>query len=83
MEQQPRLRADKKVLLRIPGIGEITAHEFLGEMPDGEQFNSTQSMAAYAGLSPRQHSSGTSVQKRTRLSETGNSHLRRALAVPL
>ncbi|MBV9467685.1 MAG: IS110 family transposase, partial [Abitibacteriaceae bacterium] len=82
VEQQPRPKADKKLLLSIPGVGEITAHELLGEMPEVQQFGSAQSMAAYAGLSPREHSSGSSVRKQTRLSKTGNSHLRRAMYFP-
>ena len=76
------LKADKELLLSIPGIGETTAHELLGEMPDVTQFASSQAMAAYAGLCPREHSSGTSVRKRSRLSKTGNSHLRKALYFP-
>lgn len=39
-------------------------------------------MAAYAGLCPREHQSGSSVRKRTRLSKQGNSHLRKALYFP-
>ena len=37
---------------------------------------------AYAGLDPRQYSSGSSVQKKMRLSKAGNKHLRRALYMP-
>ena len=37
---------------------------------------------AQAGLDPRQYSSGTSVHKKTRISKTGNRHLRRALYMP-
>lgn len=76
------LKADKELLLSIPGIGEATAHELLGEMPDVAQFSCAQSVAAYAGLCPREHSSGSSVRKRTRLSKTGNRHLRKALYFP-
>jgi transposase len=82
IDQHPGLKADKELLLSIPGIGETTAHELLGEMPDVTQFSCAQSVAAYAGLCPREHSSGSSVRKRTRLSKTGNSHLRKALYFP-
>jgi len=78
----PGLKADKELLLSIPGIGETTAHELLGEMPDVQQFASAQAVAAYAGLCPRQHQSGSSVRKRSRLSKTGNGHLRKALYFP-
>jgi len=82
IDNYPGLKADKELLLSIPGIGETTAHELLGEMPDVTQFASAQAMAAYAGLCPREHQSGSSVRKRTRLSKQGNSHLRRALYFP-
>ena len=82
IDNYPDLKADKELLLSIPGIGETTAHELLAEMPDVREFSSAQTMAAYAGLAPREHSSGSSVRKRTRLSKTGNGHLRRALYFP-
>jgi len=82
IDNYPGLKADKELLLSIPGIGETTAHELLGELPDVTQFASAQAMAAYAGLCPREHSSGSSVRKRTRLSKQGNSHLRKALYFP-
>lgn len=82
IDNHPDLKADKELLLSIPGIGDTTAHELLAEMPDVREFASAQTMAAYAGLAPREHSSGSSVRKRTRLSKAGNSHLRRALYFP-
>jgi len=82
IDQHPGLKADKELLLSIPGIGETTAHELLGEMPDVRQFASAQAMAAYAGLCPREHQSGSTVRKRTRLSKQGNSHLGKALYFP-
>jgi transposase len=38
--------------------------------------------AAYAGLSPRQRESGSSVHGKTRLSKVGNAAVRRALYLP-
>lgn len=37
---------------------------------------------AYAGLDPREYTSGTSVHKKVRISKAGNQHLRRALYMP-
>jgi transposase len=37
---------------------------------------------AYSGLDPSQFTSGTSVEKRPRISRGGNRHLRRALYMP-
>src|SRR5271157_4439565 len=37
---------------------------------------------ASAGLDPREYTSGTSVDKKARISKAGNAHLRRALYMP-
>lgn len=37
---------------------------------------------AYAGLDPREYTSGTSVHKKPRISKSGNAHLRQALFMP-
>jgi transposase len=77
-----QLARDAKLLQSIPGIGEKTAWDVLAELPDITLFDSAQSVAAYAGLAPREHRSGTSVRKQTRLSKQGNSRLRRAFYFP-
>jgi transposase len=45
-------------------------------------FKNARAVAAYAGLTPQQFSSGSSVRKRTRLSKLGNANLRKALYFP-
>lgn len=82
IDQHPRLKADKKLLLSIPGVGETTAHWLLAELPDVAQFDSAQDAAAFAGLNPCEYSSGTSVKKKTRLSKKGNVYLRKCLYMP-
>ena len=66
----------------IPGISLITAAKFLAEVPDVRTFPRASQLAAYAGLCPRQHLSGTSVRKKPHLSKTGNSYLRTAFYMP-
>lgn len=78
----PNLKRDAKLLQSIPGVGELTAWDILAELPDVGQFDSAQSVAAYAGLAPREHRSGSRVRKQTRLSKQGNGRLRRALYFP-
>jgi len=71
-----------ELLLSFPGIAQTSALQLLGELvlrsPD---FNVRQ-WVAYAGLDPRQYSSGKSVEKKVRISKVGNRHLRRALFMP-
>lgn len=76
------LQRDAKLLQSIPGIGEITSWDILAEMPDVEEFESAQSVAAYAGLAPREQRSGSSVRKQTTISKRGNSRLRKAFYFP-
>jgi transposase len=47
-----------KRLLDIPGIGPITATALISAVGDAKQFKKGRDMAAWLGLTPRQHSSG-------------------------
>jgi len=53
----------------------------LGEMPGISEYRNAKAFAAFAGLSPREHQSG-SLRGRTRLAKTGNARLRQALYFP-
>jgi transposase len=75
----PSLLNDQKLLLSIPGIGLTTANCILGELGDVSRFKNANQAVAYVGLSPRRHESGTSVNKKTRLSKMGSRRLRSAL----
>ena len=78
----PTLRADRDLLVSIPGVGPQTASTVLAELPALDRVPSAQAAAAYAGLAPREFQSGTSVRKKTRLSKAGNARLRTALYLP-
>jgi transposase len=90
LEQEIRthIQADEQthasfaLLLSIPGIGPCTAAKFLAEVPDIHLFASADQLAAYAGLVPRQHFSGSSVHGKSTLAKTGNTYLRTAFYMP-
>ena len=71
-----------QLLLSIPGIGPTTAAKFLAEVPDVRLFESADQLAAYAGLVPRHHFSGSSVHGKSTLAKTGNTFLRTAFYMP-
>jgi transposase len=71
-----------RLLASIPGIGETTALLLLAEIPDIRSFRNAKQLAAFAGLTPANRSSGTSVKKQSRLSKRGSSSLRRILFMP-
>jgi len=80
--QHPDLRQQRELLMSIPGIGETTAANFIAEVADVNRFESAAQLAAYAGLTPRHHDSGSSVHRRGRLVKTGNVRFRTALYMP-
>lgn len=78
--QHPGLRAQRDLLITIPGIGETTAAILLAELFD-KQYRSARQAAAFAGVVPRLHESGT-LHRRARLSKIGPGRLRKALYFP-
>jgi transposase len=82
IDQHPDLKAKQKLLISISGIGKITANKLLAEIGDIGAFENASQLAAYAGLSPKQFRSGSSVHKQTRISKQGRSQLRTCLYMP-
>jgi transposase len=80
--QEAELTERFALLDSVPGIAETSAVQLLAELavlaPDLE----ARQWVAYAGLDPREYSSGTSVHKKVRISKAGNKHLRHALYMP-
>lgn len=82
IDYHPDLKRDQELLTSIKGIGNKTAFIILGELPDVAQFENAGQVVAYASLSPQQHTSGSSVRKRTKLTNTGNQNIKTALYFP-
>jgi transposase len=82
IDSHPGLRGQRDLLLSIPGIGETTAAKLLAEVMDVKLYESARQLAAFAGLAPRLHESGSSVRRKARLSKTGAPRLRKALYFP-
>lgn len=82
IDQSPILKSQQKLLTSIPGIGDLTANTLLAEVGDFSAFENAPQLAAYAGLNPKGHRSGSSVHKKTRVSKQGRAELRRCLYMP-
>jgi transposase len=82
IDSHPGLRGQRELLISIPGIGETTAAKLLSEIMDVKLSESARQLAAFAGLAPRLHESGSSVKKRAKLSKVGAPRLRKALYFP-
>ena len=65
-----------EILTSIPGIGKLTAAQFIAEIGDINRFETVKQLTAYAGTDSGISQSGNSlVQKR--ISKRGNSSVRR------
>jgi transposase len=81
LDQHPKLKEEKQLLLTIPGIGEKLSMLFLALFKN-RNFVSAPQVAAFLGLIPVEHESGSSVFKRPRLSKAGDGRFRAALYWP-
>lgn len=71
-----------RLLRTLPGVGDNSALQLLGELVLIPANADVRQWVAYAGLDPREYSSGSSLKRRTRISKVGNRHVRRALYMP-
>lgn len=76
------LHTQHQQLTTIVGIGDQSAAIILAEIGSLKHFSSARKLAAFAGLTPQEHQSGTSVQGKTRLCKIGNHRLRKVLYFP-
>jgi transposase len=81
-DQHPDLRQQRDLLTTIPGIGPATAAVLLAEFGGLTRFRQARACAAFAGVTPQRHDSGTSVRGRAHLSKVGAPALRKALFFP-
>jgi transposase len=82
IDNDPEMKSKRDLLDSIPGVGEHTIALLLAFCIHPERFDNARQAAAFAGLNPRQHESGSSVHAKPRLSKIGHSFLRKALYMP-
>jgi transposase len=73
-----RQDAQARRLSTIPGVGAINATALLAAVGDGSAFGRGRDLAAWLGLTPRQHSTGGKT-KMLGISKRGNRYLRKQL----
>lgn len=81
VQSDDRLAADFKILDSIIGIGTKSALRMLA-LVQFEKFQSGRQVGCFAGLSPREEQSGTSVKGKEVISKIGSSELRSSLYFP-
>ncbi len=79
VDQHSALKSDVELLISIYGVAFISATTILAELGDLRRFERARPLTAFAGMSPRQHQSGSSIRGRTRLCKRGNPRIRQCL----
>jgi transposase len=82
ISKHPDLKHKHDLLNSIPGVGPATIEAVLSEINAFEGFETIEQVVAYMGLSPKEHTSGTSVKGRSAICKIGNARLRKALYMP-
>jgi transposase len=82
VRQDPLLSERFDRLTSVRGIATTSALRILAELAVLPPDMSARQWVAHAGLDPRHAESGTSLHKPSRISKTGNVHLRAALYMP-
>jgi transposase len=82
LDADPDLRDKQGLLDSVPGLGERTIAFLLAFYAQPERFGNARQAAAFAGLDPRQHESGSSVKGKPKLSKVGHAFLRKTLYMP-
>jgi len=82
IQQNNELQAIFNRLITVKSIAAKSAIALMGELLVLPEDMSAKQWVAMAGLDPRQHQSGSSVDKPAHISKAGNKYLRKALYMP-
>ena len=80
LRDHPVLREECSLLQQIQGIGPKAARWLCAELP--RHLHSSMAAAAWVGVTPCKHESGSSVRDPSTIGREGNRHLRRVLYMP-
>jgi transposase len=79
LASSPRYAAAIDELVKMQGVGLLTALVFLSEMGDLARFANRRQVGAYLGLVPRSYESGAAGDRKGHITRQGPSRVRRAL----
>jgi transposase len=81
IQSSHQLKAQELLLCSIKGIAKTSAQLLLAEI-EIQNFSSARDLAVFVGITPLEHRSGSSIQKRPHISKQGNARLRAGLYLP-
>lgn len=77
--QDSIVREKMKQVTSVPGIGKITAMNMMVTTTEFTRITDSKKFACYAGVAPFEHSSGTSIRGRNRVSKMANMNMKTLL----
>lgn len=77
IKETPKLKEKYQIITSIQGAGHKFAITVLTEMPDVENFETSQQFAAFAGVVPSHHQSGSSILGKSHISKKGSPSIRK------
>lgn len=81
IKAEPELHRLYKLILSVPGVGPVLAANLLAITEGFTRFKKARALSCHAGAAPYEHSSGTSVRGRTRVSPKANQGLKSLLHI--
>lgn len=82
LQENAELKRRVEKITTIPGVGELTVVSIVSETNGFNSIKNKRQLVSYAGYDVLQHTSGSSVKSKARISKRGNRHIRRAMHMP-
>lgn len=79
IKQEERLKKNYDLLTSIKGVGPVVATNVLVKTKNFTRFTNSRKFACYCGVAPFEHSSGTSIQGKRRVSHMADKHMKTLL----
>jgi transposase len=79
VKSDEQLSKNCELATSVPGIGKITALNMIVSTGEFERIREAKKFACYAGVAPFEHSSGSSIRGKTRVSKMANMTMKRLL----
>jgi transposase len=79
VKKDTKLQQQFKLVESVPGIGKITAMNMIVFTGEFQQITEAKKFACYAGVAPFEHTSGSSVRGKARVSKLANMTLKKLL----
>jgi transposase len=81
VEQDAALKKQVRYSSSVTGVGDIIAFNMIVSTGEFERISEPKRFACYSGVAPFEHSSGTSVRGKTRVSKMGNMSMKTLLTM--